>query len=113
MGNCAAQLMQCTVEGCPNEAWHAGLCHGHEKQKAKGKRLTELGERIDGRGPKARWARLEAAAIRFADATEAPAEGNASDQYARVKHAFHQAVYRYILESGYVRFTKRDGTPLE
>jgi hypothetical protein len=105
--------MQCTVEACPNEAHHAGLCHGHEKQKAKGKRLTELAERIDGKGPKARWARVEAAAIRFADATEAPAGDDAKAQYAAAKDAFRKAIYRYFVDKGgNLRAAKRDGSSL-
>jgi hypothetical protein len=106
--------VQCSVESCPNEAWHAGLCHGHEKQKAKGQRLRELGERIDGKGPKARWARLEAAALKFADATEAPAGDDSSEVYAHAKHAFRQAVYRYFVDkSGNVELRKRDGSPVK
>jgi hypothetical protein len=109
----AAVITSCSFEGCPNEAHHGGLCHGHEKQRAKDKQLRELGERIDGKGPKARWARLEAAAIRFADATEAPAGADAKRAYARAKGAFRAAVYRYFVDKyGDIHFTQRDGSPL-
>lgn len=102
----------CSVEACPHDAHHGGLCHGHEKQRARGQRLRDLGERIDGKGRRARRARLEAAAIKFADATEAPAGADPKVAAEQAWHTFKQAVYRYVVESGYVRITKRDGTAL-
>ncbi len=91
----------CSFDSCPHAAHHGGLCHGHEKQRARGLRMGELTERIDGPGPKARWARVEAAAIRFADAIEAPASGDPKEDrraYLREKHTFRQALFRYFID---------------
>lgn len=104
--------MTCTADSCPNEAHHGGLCHGHEKQRARGQRLRDLGERIDGNGPKARWARVEAATLRFADAIEAPSSGNPKEDrraYLREKHSYRQAIYRYFVDkTGEVHLVNRE-----
>lgn len=108
-----AIVLTCSVEGCPHEAHHGGLCHGHEKQRARGQRLKDLGERIDGKGPKARFARLELAALKLADATEAPAGSDAREVYAKARDAYRKAVYRYFVDqNGGVRIETRDGRPV-
>jgi hypothetical protein len=54
------------------------------------------------------------AALKFAEDTERPSEGNPRGEYGRALHTFEQALYRYKLTSrGRLRFTKRDGTPLK
>lgn len=105
-----AVVTTCAVDGCPNESKRAGLCWSHDWRKRRGLSLTApLQEQIDGDGPKARFARLEAAALRFADATEAPAGGDARKAYLKAKHAYRQAIYRYFVDKyGEVYLVRRD-----
>ncbi len=115
----------CSIEGCENAAQRNGLCWGHERRRARDQRLGELRRRIDGKGPKARWARIQKAAIEFANDTE-PRDGETeAEAEVRAKWKFRDALKRYFAElnpavyrfrvdnQGRVKFTRHDGKPLK
>lgn len=112
----------CSVEGCANDAARNSLCWGHLKRRTREQRLSDLRERVDGKGPKARWSRIAKAAIEFADDTERPVKHGENPRVAeeRAKGKFRSALKRYVAEllpavyrfevgkGGRVRFWRRD-----
>lgn len=62
--------------------------------------MRELAQRIDGKGKKARWARIERAMLEFADDTERPLEpGEDSNRsFTMAKEKVRQALRRYFAE---------------
>jgi hypothetical protein len=86
---------RCVIQQCGRTAKKHGLCWGHEKALRWGRSVVQpLGERIDGKGPKVEWARMEAAVLRLSIRLVKRDAGTADLLGAR--HAFRQAMHRYF-----------------
>ncbi len=107
-------MTPCSVDSCVNEAKKGGLCWGHLRRRKLGQSMSAPLEEHRGRPPADTnynpWERIKAAAVRFADDTEAPAGENPREAMRRAEQRYHKALYTYfVTKRGRLVVTTREG----
>jgi len=104
-------LNACTIDDCPNDAAKGGLCWAHLKRRTAGQELAPPVEKR----PESPLARLEEAALTYADAEDDQAFARAKDNLRKSALVYSRRTHPESIRRGIERVRrlgKRLGRPL-
>lgn len=93
---------QCSADDCENDAASGGLCWGHIKKRGKGQGLGKLAKK-----PKSKLARLEEAALAYADAEGDDDFERAKDNLRKSAAAANPAVIAELTRAALAKLKRR------